>query len=338
MDILAKLEELRYRSAYFLWIGVFFLGVAALLTMLYVATAKIDYTWHWFDVPKYFINQERLEILADIDGVVAAIEGRGEDAVVTVKGDDGSQETYSMSKAEDIWVNQGDFIRPGDILGIYHKWRPGILLQGMWLTLKVSMYAIVFGILIGMIGGIARISKNPALKWSAITYVELIRGSPLLVQIFIWYFVLATMINGLLMRNGLPEIDALYYGVAALACFTGAYVTEIVRAGIQSIHRGQTEAARSLGMTGPQAMAYIILPQAMRRILPPLAGQFISLIKDSSLLGMIAVRELTKATREAITISLSPYEFWFTCAILYLVLTFTLSMAVQYMERKMAIQ
>jgi polar amino acid transport system permease protein len=105
-----------------------------------------------------------------------------------------------------------------------------------------------------------------------------------------------------------------------------------------SIHRGQTEAARSLGMSGPQAMYYIILPQAMRRILPPLAGQFISLIKDSSLLGMIAIRELTKATREAITISLSPYEFWFTCAILYLVLTFTLSMAVQYMERKMAIQ
>lgn len=338
MDILAKLEELRYRSAYFLWIGVFFLGVAALLTLLYVATAKIDYVWHWFDVPKYFVNQERLEILADMDGVVAAIEGRGEDAVVIVKGDDGSQKSYSMSKAEDIWVNQGDFIRPGDILGIYHKWRPGILLQGMWLTLKVSLYAIVFGILIGMIGGIARISKNPALKWSAITYVELIRGSPLLVQIFIWYFVLATMINGLLMRNGFAEIDALYYGVAALACFTGAYVTEIVRAGIQSIHRGQTEAARSLGMTGPQAMAYIILPQAMRRILPPLAGQFISLIKDSSLLGMIAVRELTKATREAITISLSPYEFWFTCAILYLVLTFTLSMAVQYMERKMAIQ
>ena len=209
---------------------------------------------------------------------------------------------------------------------------------GMWLTLKVSMYAIVFGILIGMLGGIARISKNPALKWSAITYVELIRGSPLLVQIFIWYFVLATLVNQLLMRYGLSEIDALYYGVAALACFTGAYVTEIVRAGIQSIHRGQTEAARSLGMTGPQAMFYIILPQAMRRILPPLAGQFISLIKDSSLLGMIAIRELTKATREAITISLSPYEFWFTCAILYLVLTFTLSMVVQYMERKMAIQ
>jgi polar amino acid transport system permease protein len=337
MDILVKLEELRYRSAYFLWIGVFFLGAIGIIALLSVATAKIEYVWHWYDVPKYFINQERIEITADMEGVVEAINRERGEAVVIVKGEE-SSESYSLADAEEIWVNKGDFISPGKILGIYHEWRAGILLQGMWLTLKVSMYAIVFGILIGMLGGIARISKNPALKWSAITYVELIRGSPLLVQIFIWYFVLATMINGLLLRNGFAEIEALYYGVAALACFTGAYVTEIVRAGIQSIHRGQTEAARSLGMTGPQAMAHIILPQAMRRILPPLAGQFISLIKDSSLLGMIAVRELTKATREAITISLSPYEFWFTCAILYLVLTFTLSMAVQYLERKMAIQ
>jgi polar amino acid transport system permease protein len=337
MDILAKLEELRYRSAYFLWVGVFFIGVIGTIAVLYVATAKIDYVWHWFDVPKYFVSQERIEIIADVEGIVESIAGKGVDKVVIVKGDEGT-ESYPMGDAEDIWVNKGDFIAPGDILGVYHKWQPGILLQGMWLTLKVSMYAIVFGILIGMLGGIARISKNPALKWSAIVYVEIIRGSPLLVQIFIWYFVLATLVNQLLTRYGLAEIDALYYGVAALACFTGAYVTEIVRAGIQSIHRGQTEAARSLGMSGPQAMFYIVLPQAMRRILPPLAGQFISLIKDSSLLGMIAIRELTKATREAITISLSPYEFWFTCAILYLVLTFTLSMAVQYLERKMAIQ
>jgi len=337
MDILARLEEFRYRSAYFLWVGVFFIGVIGILALLAVATAKIDYVWHWFDVPKYIVHQARIEITADMDGVVEEIQGTGKNAVVIVK--DGDQTaSYAMDKAEEIWVVKGDFVSPGKILGIYHKWKPGILLQGMWLTLKVSMYAIVFGILIGMLGGIARISKNPALKWSAICYVELIRGSPLLVQIFIWYFVLATLFNRLLMLYGFSEIDALYYGVAALACFTGAYVTEIVRAGIQSIHRGQTEAARSLGMTGPQAMYYIILPQAMRRILPPLAGQFISLIKDSSLLGMIAIRELTKATREAITISLSPYEFWFVCAILYLVLTFTLSMFVQYLERKMEIK
>jgi len=148
--------------------------------------------------------------------------------------------------------------------------------------------------------------------------------------------VLATLINELLKKYGISEIPALWYGIASLAFFTGAYVTEIVRAGIQSIHRGQVEASRSLGMTYAQSMYHVVLPQAMRRILPPLAGQFISLIKDSSLLGLIAIRELTKATREGITTSLQPYEFWFTCAILYLILTFTLSMFVQYLERRTA--
>jgi polar amino acid transport system permease protein len=154
------------------------------------------------------------------------------------------------------------------------------------------------------------------------------------VQIFIWYFVVGTMVNQLLLAYGLHEIPGLWYGVASLACFTGAYVTEIVRAGIQSIGRGQMEAARSLGMSYAQAMRYIIMPQAMRRILPPLAGQFISLIKDSSLLGIIAVRELTKATREVITTQLNPFEMFFVCAALYLVMTFALSMFVQYLERR----
>ncbi|MEN8691548.1 MAG: amino acid ABC transporter permease, partial [Desulfobacterales bacterium] len=155
-----------------------------------------------------------------------------------------------------------------------------------------------------------------------------------LVQIFIWYFVVGTMVNQLLLAYGIHEIPGLWYGVASLACFTGAYVTEIVRAGIQSIGRGQIEAARSLGMSYAQSMRYIVMPQAMRRILPPLAGQFISLIKDSSLLGIIAVRELTKATREVITTQLNPFEMFFVCAALYLVMTFTLSMFVQYLERR----
>jgi polar amino acid transport system permease protein len=207
-------------------------------------------------------------------------------------------------------------------------------MQGLWLTLKVSLIAIWFGIIIGLVGGLARISSNPAFKWFAITYIEIIRGSPLLVQIFIWYFVLGTLINSLLAKNGLTQIPPLWFGVAALSGFTGAYVAEIVRSGIQSIHRGQMEAARSLGMTYAQAMRHIILPQALRRIIPPLAGQFISLIKDSSLLGIIAIRELTKATREIVTTSLQPFELWFVCALLYLVLTFSLSMLLQYVERR----
>ena len=243
------------------------------------------------------------------------------------------EESYNVPGGE-LRVSEGDFIFPGDVLGSFGKWRVGILLQGLWLTLKVSFIAILFGIAIGLFAGLARISKNPALKWSAISYIELIRGSPLLVQIFIWYFVLGTLVNTLLRQQGIPLIPPLWFGVAALATFTGAYVAEMVRAGIQSISRGQTEASRSLGMTYVQSMVHVILPQALRRILPPLAGQFISLIKDSSLLGIIAIRELTKATREVVTTSLQPFELWFVCALLYLVLTFSLSMLLQYVERR----
>ena len=332
----SSLQKPRTKANLTFWICTFFLGIIVMLTFLYAATIKIDYVWRWYNVPRYFANLDKIVTQSEIDGTVDSITVGTKQTVITVKGEDGVESYTVKHEKVEVWVAEGDFISPGDTLGSYEKWRPGILLQGMWITLKVSVYSIVFGILIGLIGGIARLSSNPAFKWASITYVEIVRGSPLLVQIFIWYFVLATLVNELLKQYGAAEIPALWYGVAALACFTGAYVTEIVRAGIQSIHRGQAEASRSLGMTYAQSMYYVILPQAMRRILPPLAGQFISLVKDSSLLGMIAIRELTKATREAITVSLQPYEFWFVCAIMYLVLTFALSMFVQYLERRYA--
>jgi polar amino acid transport system permease protein len=330
----SSLQKPRSKLNNLFWITIFFTVLFGSLAFLYFAAIKIDYVWRWYNIPKYFANHEDVKVTADIEGTVQSISASAKQTVIKIKGRDGTKTYILDQKDRDIWVNEGDFIAPGDTLGVYKKWRPGIILQGMWITLKVSLYSIIFGILIGLMGGIARISSNPALKWAAITYVEVIRGSPLLVQIFIWYFVFATLVNNILKAYGLQEIHALWYGIAALACFTGAYVTEIVRGGIQSIHKGQSEASRSLGMTGAQSMFHVILPQAMRRILPPLAGQFISLVKDSSLLGIIAIRELTKATREAITVSLQPYEFWFICAIMYLVLTFTLSMFVQYLERR----
>ncbi len=319
---------------YYSWVAVFFAILFAVVMLVYIATIRIDYTWSWYKLPSAFVNRNQIEITSDIQGKVTRIARQNDQAVITVENE---TETKSYTvPAEDIRVTEKDLIYYGDTLAVYREWQAGIMLQGLWITLKVSLFAIIFGIIIGIIGGIARISDNPALKWSAITYVELIRGSPLLVQIFIWYFVLGTMINQLLTSYGMKEIPSLWYGVASLACFTGAYVTEIVRAGIQSIHRGQTEAARSLVMTYGQCMRYVILPQAMRRILPPLAGQFISLIKDSSLLGIIAVRELLKATREVITTQLNPFEMFFTAAALYLVITFALSMFVQYLERRSA--
>ena len=316
-------------------IVLFFIMIGGVIGGLYFATVKVDYVWRWYRVPQYFFYKDNVEIHSEIGGNVASLVPKGDQVEVRVRGAD-VEEVYRLP-ANSVKVREGDYVYPGDLLGAYQKWKVGILFEGLWVTLKVSLIAVLLGILIGLFTGLARISNNPALKWSAITYIELIRGSPLLVQIFIWYFVLGTVINNLLARYDMKQLPPIWFGVASLAVFAGAYVAEIVRAGIQSIHRGQMEAARSLGMTYPQSMRYIILPQAFRRILPPLAGQFISLIKDSSLLGIIAIRELTKATREIVTSSLQPFELWFVCAILYLVLTFALSMFVQYLERRTAV-
>jgi len=206
-------------------------------------------------------------------------------------------------------------------------WKPGLLARGLFVTLEISVVSTVFAIIIGLFAGLARISSMPFLRWISTGYVELIRGTPLLVQIFIFYFFVADVFH----------MSRFAAGAAALSIFAGAYVAEIVRAGIQSIDRGQMEAARSLGMNYLGAMRYVILPQAFRRIMPPLAGQFISLIKDSSLVSAIALTDLAKAGRELVTVSFAAFEIWFTVAGMYLVLTFSLSMLIQWMERRMGV-
>jgi polar amino acid transport system permease protein len=205
--------------------------------------------------------------------------------------------------------------------------RMGILMIGFVLTLKISIFSIIFGIIIGTIVGIARLSNEPVTRWISLTYVEIIRNTPLLVQIYIIYFFVGSMLR----------LSAFAAGTAALSVFAGAYVGEIVRAGIQSIHKGQMEASRSLGMSYAQAMHYIILPQAFKRIIPPLAGQFISLIKDSSLVSVIALTDLMFQGQQAVARTYHAFEIYFTVAALYLVMTFALSMATQYVERRLAI-
>jgi polar amino acid transport system permease protein len=321
---------------YQLWVGVFCVLILAAAGAFYYASQKIEYVWRWNRVPIYFAYKDDIQITSAIDGDVESITTGEKESIITIKGLD-SSESYK-APAVSVSVEEGEMINIGDTLATYQEWKWGLLVIGLWITLQISVIATILGVIIGILGGLARISSNPALKWTTIVYVEIIRGSPLMVQILIWYFVLGTVINELLAAAGLGRLQAFWYGVASLACFAGAYVTEIVRAGIQSIHRGQTEAARSLGMSYGQSMLHIILPQALRRILPPLAGQFISLIKDSSLLGMIAIRELTKAAREAVTVSLQPFEVYFLAAALYLVLTFTLSMVVQRLEKRMAFE
>jgi amine acid ABC transporter, permease protein, 3-TM region, His/Glu/Gln/Arg/opine family len=314
---------------------VYVFGLLAVAGLLAYATSRVEYTWRWYRVPQYFWSTDHEEIRSEAEGTVAVGAGADGGAVLTITPfDGGAPATVALSGSVVLRVDNGQDVYMGDIVAEDEHSGPGILLRGLWVTIKVSALAIVVGIAVGLITGLCRLSGNPALRWGAMTYIEIIRGSPLMVQIFLWYFVVGYLIDELLKQAGLSAIPPLWYGVLALAIFTGAYVAEIVRAGIQSVPRGQMEAARSLGMTHAQSMRQIVLPQAFRRILPPLAGQFISLIKDSSLLGVMAVRELTKVTREAVTSSLQALEMWFTCAILYLVITFMLSLFVQYLERK----
>jgi polar amino acid transport system permease protein len=203
----------------------------------------------------------------------------------------------------------------------------GVLMIGFMLTIKISLVAIIFAIILGTIVGIARLSNEPITRAISITFVEIVRNTPLLVQIYIIYFFAGTILR----------LSAFAAGTASLAIFEGAYVGEIVRAGIQSIHKGQMEASRSLGMSYSKAMRHIILPQAFKRIIPPLAGQFISLIKDSSLVSVIALADLMFQGQQAVARTYYAFEIYFTVALLYLVMTFTLSMATQYVERRLSV-
>ena len=228
MDFSLILRRFKKRSSYYISIGIFMMLVIGIVSSLYYSALKIDYVWRWFRIPQYFVYQDQVEIRAQTEGVIESILYKDDKAIIRIKSDE-ETEVHTVPTS-DVRVDEGDLVFPGDILATYKKWQTGILLKGLWLTLKVSVISIFFGILIGLFTGIARISSSPALKWSAVTYIELIRGSPLLVQIFIWYFVLGTLINNIIAREGFDQIPPLWFGVAALACFAGAYVAEMVRA------------------------------------------------------------------------------------------------------------
>ena len=204
------------------------------------------------------------------------------------------------------------------------EWVAGLLMTGFYTTLRLSFWGIILATVFGVLSGIAKTSNILFLRWLATTYVETMRNLPPLVIIFIAYFFFGTVFN----------LDRNVAGIGALALFAGAYVAEIIRAGIQSIAKGQMEAARSLGMSMPQAMIDVILPQAFKRILPPLSGQFISLIKDSSLVSVIAITDLTKSGREIITSTFATFEIWLVVAAMYLIVTSILSQFVFYLERR----
>jgi polar amino acid transport system permease protein len=302
---------------------------AILLAMaagLWVATKRMDYTWRWNRVPGYFVYRAETVQKIPFDGRVEELLAQGRDTQVVLRSEQGEVRTLLVRTAT-LRVRAGEDLFEGDPVGSTFSWRPGPLSTGLWVTIWISFASGCLGMILGLVTGLCRVSRNPTLRGLASTYVELIRGTPLLVQIFIFYFFIGTVLH----------LDRMVAGVGALAIFAGAYVAEIIRAGIQSIPRGQMEAARSLGMTMPQAMRYIILPQAFKRTLPPLAGQFISLVKDSSLVSVISITDLTKSGREVITSTFATFEVWFTVAALYLVVTSVLSQLIQWTERRLAV-
>ncbi|MBP1763076.1 MAG: glnP 1 [Firmicutes bacterium] len=201
-----------------------------------------------------------------------------------------------------------------------------LLLLGAGVTLQITLLSVGFGLFIGMFMGMARLSKIWAVKLVATVYVDFIRGTPLLVQIFLMYFALPVLTG--------QRIDPFVAAVTACSINSGAYIAEIFRAGIQSIDKGQMEAGRSLGMSWPQTMRYIILPQAFKRIIPPLGNEFIAMLKDSSLVSVIGFEELTRRGQLIIARTYGSFEIWMTVAFLYLIMTLTISRLVDYLERR----
>lgn len=201
-----------------------------------------------------------------------------------------------------------------------------LLLKGAGLTLQITAMSVGLGLIFGLIMGMAELSKNPLFRIPAKVYVDFIRGTPLLIQIFIIYFALPTILG--------TRIDPFIAAVAACSLNSTAYIAEIFRAGIQSISQGQLRAGLSLGMTHAQTMRYIILPQAIKRIIPPLGNEFIAMLKDSSLVSVIGFEELTRSGQLVIAETYATLEIWSVVAILYLVMTLTIAQLVRFIEKR----
>lgn len=204
------------------------------------------------------------------------------------------------------------------------------LLRGTVITLELTAGAVGIGIIIGLIMALMRLSRNPLARGFSIVYVDFFRGTPLLVQILMVYFAVPQLLN-----FQIPNNYQFIAGITAMGLNSGAYIAEIFRAGIQSIDRGQTEAARSLGMSQAQAMRYVILPQAVKRVIPPLGNEFIALLKDSSLVAIIALEDLMYTGKIIAGRTYQPLPIYLEVALFYLVMTLILSRFVNYTERRL---
>ncbi len=210
--------------------------------------------------------------------------------------------------------------------------------DGILVTVFTTVVSFLCVLVVGLLGGLGRTSGNPIVKGISMVYVEIIRGIPLLVQIFFWYFAVPAIVRDIgKALNYAPLADyktnGIMMAIVGLTVCYGAYMTEVFRAGIQSVPKGQMEAARSLGMSYPQAMIHIILPQAFRTILPPIGNEFITLLKDSSLVSVVAIADLTRRGRQFEAANFIPIQTYLMLALLYLTMTLLASRLVVYTEK-----
>ena len=235
-------------------------------------------------------------------------------------------------------------------------WVANLLLHGFLTTLRLAIWGNILAAVIGLVFGLSRVSRSLLLRMVSRTYVELIRNVPPLVFLFVFYFFISSQIMPLLgiaafVREASPEtlavisllfgrpelLENFVAGLIALAMFEGAYVTEIVRAGVQSIDKGQWEASQAIGLSRFDTLRDVILPQAVRRVVPPLANQFISLIKDSSIIALISIQELTFTGIEVVIATSRVFEVWITVAAMYFVICAGFSFGFDRMERRLGL-
>jgi polar amino acid transport system permease protein len=213
-----------------------------------------------------------------------------------------------------------------DFSPVWEGWRE--LLHGTIVTIEITLGAIILGCLIGLVIGLGRLDPRRRIVYGLCTaYVSFIRGTPLLVQLFIWFF-------------GLPHFGlnfpAFFCGIVGMGIYSGAYVSEIVRGAIQSIERGQMEAARSLGMPYRMAMREIVVPQAAVRMIPPLGNEFIALIKNSSLVSLLTIADLMHEGQKIIATSYRSLEVYLAVALVYFVLTNLTGLGLRLVERRLS--
>ncbi len=290
---------------------------------LYIAASNMNYVWKWNSIPDYFWYAESKSIEAPVDGKLIQ-----ENSIYYIEKTDEKVEIEGLNSSYIFDYEVGEEVYQGDYIASKNITKAGPVLTGLWITLKISFFAAILTFVIGIVVALMKLSSYQFLKDIATVYITIVRGTPLLVQIFLFYFIVANIF----------ELERFIAGVLALGIFFGAYMAEILRGAIQSIDKGQLEAASSLGISNFQAMRYIILPQAFKRALPTLVGEMIALVKDSSLVSVISITDLTKVGREIVANTFSPFETWIVIALVYLTITSTLSFIGHKIEKRMALK